>query len=117
MKETKTIYRITFVSRDVIYEIYAGSVSESSLFGFLEVEDFIFGETTSVVLDPSEERLRHEFKGVKRTYIPIQDVLRIDEVEKRGKARIRPVGDVGELSQSNISHLPPSFYLNKDKSK
>lgn len=109
-KENKTIYRITFSSRDAIYEIYAGSVSESSLFGFLEVEDFIFGETTSVVLDPSEERLRNEFKGVRRTYIPLQEILRIDEVEKRGKVRI-----TSNTEKNNVSHLPPSFYLQKEK--
>lgn len=85
----QNLYRITFAYMEAIYEIYARQVSESSLFGFLEVEDFVFGETSSVVVDPAEERLKNEFKNVKRTYIPMQAVFRIDEVDKEGVAKVR----------------------------
>lgn len=84
----KTLYRVTFAYLDTVYEIYAKSVSESDLFGFLLIEDFIFGETTSLVVDPAEERLKLEFSQVKRTYIPMNYVFRIDEVEKQGVAKI-----------------------------
>lgn len=84
-----SLYRITFVNQDVVYEIYARKVCESEMFGFLEVEDFVFGENSSVVVDPSEERLKVEFNSVKRTYIPIHAVFRIDEVNKQGIAKVR----------------------------
>lgn len=112
MAENKTIYRITFLSQDTIYEIYAGKVAESAMFGFIEIEDFIFGETSSVVLDPSEERIRAEFKGVKRTYIPMQEVYRIDEVEQRGKAKVTAVPE-GTV-KNNVSPFPSNFKLDPD---
>lgn len=83
------LYRITFSNQEAIYEIYARKVSESEMFGFLEVEDFVFGENTSLVVDPSEERLKMEFASVKRTYIPMHSVFRIDEVSKRGISKVR----------------------------
>lgn len=48
----KRIYRITFANQDSVYEIYARKVSESEMFGFLEVEEFVFGENTSWGLIP-----------------------------------------------------------------
>lgn len=85
----KQIYRITFANQEAIYEIYARKVCESEMFGFLEVEEFVFGENTSLVVDPSEERLKLEFSQVKRTFIPMHSVFRIDEVEKEGVAKVR----------------------------
>lgn len=83
------LYRITFSNQDAIYEMYARKVCESEMFGFLEVEDFVFGENSSLVVDPSEERLKMEFNSVKRTYIPMHSVFRIDEVSKQGVAKVR----------------------------
>ena len=85
----KTIYRITFANQETIYEIYARKISESEMFGFLEVEEFVFGENTSLVVDPSEERLKIEFENVQRTFIPMHSVYRIDEVSKQGIGKVR----------------------------
>ncbi len=71
-----------------MYEIYAKHISQSNIFGFIEIEELVFGKAGSVVVDPSEERLRNEFSDVKRFYVPLHSVLRIDEVEKRGVAKI-----------------------------
>ena len=78
-----------------VYEVYAQSVSQGSLFGFVEVEQLLFGERSQVVVDPSEETLKNEFKGVRRFYVPMHSVVRIDEVEKEGVSRItaRPKGE------------------------
>jgi len=88
MPEEETIYRISFVSQGKVYEIYAKHVSQGGIFGFIEVEQLVFGERTKLVVDSSEESLRQEFEGVKRVYIPMHAVLRIDEVEKAGRGRI-----------------------------
>ncbi len=85
----KILYRVTFAYLDAVYEIYAQKVGESEMFGFLVVEDFVFGENTSLVVDPAEERLKLEFNSVKRTYIPMHAVFRIDEVSKHGVAKVR----------------------------
>ena len=63
----KTLYKIVFMSQGQVYEIYARNVSHGGLFGFIEVEKLVFGERSSVVVDPSEEKIKSEFENVKRT--------------------------------------------------
>ena len=55
------IFRIMFVNQGKVYEVYARRVSHGELFGFIEVEELLFGERSSVVLDPSEERIKASF--------------------------------------------------------
>jgi len=88
-----TIYRINFVSAGEVYEIYAANVGQGGLFGFIEVEEILFGERSKLLIDSSEERLKTEFEGVQRTFIPMHAVLRIDEVEKAGRGRITTGSD------------------------
>lgn len=95
------LYRVSFVCQDTIYEIYARHVGESDMFGFIEIEAFVFGETTQLLVDPSEERLKTEFQNVKRTYIPMHSVLRIDEVDKEG------VSKAFDKKGDNVSQFPP----------
>ena len=82
------IFRIMFVNQGKVYEIYARRVSHGELFGFVEVEELLFGERSSVVLDPTEERIKGEFAGVKRTFLPMHSILRVDEVKKHGVSKI-----------------------------
>ena len=70
------IFKVVFVNQGKVYEIYARKVSHGSLFGFIEVEELVFGERSAVVVDPSEEKVKAEFEGVKRTYLPLHSVLR-----------------------------------------
>ena len=100
------IFKIIFMSQGQVYEIYAHSISQGGLFGFVEVEEIVFGEKTQVVVDPSEERLKVEFEGVKRTYIPMHAVIRIDEVEKEGTGRIRDSADDG----ASVTPFPVPIY-------
>ena len=85
---TSHIFHIMFVNQGKVYEVYARKVSHGELFGFIEVEELLFGERSSVVLDPGEERIKGEFTGVKRTFLPMHSVLRIDEVKKHGVSKI-----------------------------
>ncbi len=82
------VFRVNFVHQGKVYEIYAQGVSQGGLLGFVEVEGLLFGERTKLIVDSSEEALRTEFEGVRRIYLPIHSVLRIDEVEKAGPGRI-----------------------------
>ena len=87
----KSIYKITFINHGKLYEVYAKEVVQSGMYGFIEVAGFVFGEKSAVVIDPSEERLKNEFQEVKRTYIPLHAIIRIDEVEKEGVAKITDI--------------------------
>jgi hypothetical protein len=95
----RRLYKITFLNQGKVYEIYAREVNQGGLLGFVEVEGFVFGQSTRVVVDPAEEQLRAEFEGVRRSYIPMNAILRIDEVEKPGPARISDAGaETGNLA-------------------
>lgn len=98
------VFKVLFVNQGKVYEIYARSVSQGDLFGFLAVEELVFGERTSVVVDPAEERIRSEFAGVRRSYIPLHAVLRVDEVEKQGISKISAV------EGSNVTPFPMPLY-------
>ena len=84
----RKIYKVFFQSQGRVYEIYARSVGQSDLFGFVEVEELLFGERSQVVVDPSEESLKNEFRQVTRVHLPMHSILRIDEVEKEGVSRV-----------------------------
>jgi hypothetical protein len=98
------IYKIIFLNQGKVFEIYARSISHGSLFGFIEVEKLVFGTRSSVVVDPTEEKIRSEFSGVTRTYLPLHSIVRIDEVEKQG------VSKISDAEGSNIAQFPISMY-------
>ena len=100
------IFRIMFVNQGKVYEIYARRVSHGELFGFIEVEELVFGERATVVVDPAEERIKGEFDGVKRTYLPLHSILRIDEVKKQGVSKITALEGAG----ANVSQFPVPMY-------
>jgi hypothetical protein len=102
---TSHIFRIMFVNQGKVYEVYARRVSHGELFGFIEVEELLFGERSSVVLDPAEERIKGEFSGVKRTFLPMHSILRIDEVKKHGPAKITVLE-----SGANVAQFPMPMY-------
>ncbi len=106
-KRSTRIYKISFYNQGNVYELYAKQINQSTLFGFIELSELIFGATSNVVVDPVEERLKNEFGGVKVTYIPMHAVLRIDEVEKEGIAKIQ---EVSSKSGNNVTQFPVPIY-------
>lgn len=87
-KVNKPTFRIQFHNNNKIYELYAHEVGQSQMAGFIEIGGIIFGEHSKLLIDPAEEKLKHEFADVKHSYIPHFAVIRIDEVERSGKNRI-----------------------------
>ena len=55
------IYRVAFLNQGKIYEIYAKSIAQGALYGFVEIEDLVFETTSSLLVDPSAEKLQQEF--------------------------------------------------------
>lgn len=89
---TKPLYKVTFLNHGKIYELYARSVGSGSLWGFTEIAELVFDVHEGVVVDPTEERLRDEFGNTRVLHLPMQSVLRIEEVEKKGQSAIRDAG-------------------------
>ncbi len=98
------IFKVLFMNQGKIYEVYAKKVTHGSLFGFIELEDLVFGERTSVVVDPNEERIKTEVDGVKRSFLPMHSILRIDEVQKQGTEKIT------DLEGSHVTPFPMYVY-------
>jgi hypothetical protein len=96
------IYKVIFQSQNQVYEIYARQIFQSDMWGFIEIEEFLFGERSQIVVDPSEEKLKNEFAAVKRSYIPMHSIIRIDEVDKEGTGRISPAAG----GEGNVSAFP-----------
>lgn len=102
------IYKVIFYNQGQIYEIFARQIFQSDLYGFIELEELVFGEKSQMLVDPSEERLKSEFEGVKRSYIPMHSVVRIDEVDKEGVCKISEAKE-----SSNVAAFPMSAFTPK----
>lgn len=99
------IFRISFFNHGKVYQLYAETVRQGELYGFVEVEGLIFGENSTLVVDPSEEKLKDEFSGVSRIQVPMHAVIRVDEVEKRGHSKILEID-----GNANVTPFPSGFF-------
>ncbi|MDO6461431.1 DUF1820 family protein [Granulosicoccaceae sp. 1_MG-2023] len=97
------IYRVRFVNQDQVYQVYVRHIYQGEMYGFVVLEDFIFGEHTTLVVDPAEEKLKSEFGDVSATIVPMHAIIRIDVVEKRGKASVTKI-------DGNVTRFPSPIY-------
>ncbi|MEL0102180.1 MAG: DUF1820 family protein [Gammaproteobacteria bacterium] len=101
-------FKITYFNHNSVYEIYSKEVYQSDMYGFIVIENLVFGENTSLVVDPSEEKLKTEFANVKRFFVPAHNIIRIDEVDKEGVAKITSTeGNVKSFPSGNFT-IPPN---------
>ena len=107
VKAAPTLYRVRFVNRDELVELYARRVVQGELYGFVTVEELVFDTARTVVVDPHEERLKREFAGVTRTMVPLHAVVRIDEVSERGPGRITSIEGGVPKGEGNVARFPP----------
>ena len=102
----RPLYRISFLQQGELWELYARDIFQSELWGFIEVEGVVFGDDTKVVVDPGAEKLRRTFEGVSRSYLPMNAIVRIDEVEREGTPRsVKAEGNVTAFP--GAMHWPP----------
>ena len=105
---SKRVYRVKFASEGKIFELYARVVGAGSILGFIEISDLVWGRRSEVIVDPGEQELKNEFAGVRRIQVPIHAVVRIDEVEKSGGAKVLPLsGAEARSSGRGIPLLSP----------
>lgn len=98
----QSVYKVIFQNGNQVFEVFARQIYQSDMWGFIEVEEFVFGERSAILVDPGEEKLKNEFSGVKRSYIPLQSIIRIDEVDKEGNSKVSSVSAV----ESNVTKFP-----------
>jgi len=85
----KQIYKVVALLQGKVYELYACGVTSSGLFGFLEISGLLFDSGQQTVVDPAEERMREEFADTEVLHVPINSVLRVEQVKRRGQCVIR----------------------------
>lgn len=103
------MYKVIFHNHNKVYEIYCQQVAGCEFsYGFVEFSDFVFESARELVVDPTEERLREEFKDVESLNVPMHAVIRVEKVKKRGACVIRE-GQSGE----KVTPLP----LDRPRSK
>ena len=104
----KALYRIAFINQGKVYEVYARHVGGSGIMGFVEVSGLEFDARASVVVDPGEEALRQEFARVRRFHVPMHAVIRVDEVEQVGQAKVRDLPEGANVTPFPlVSGRPP----------
>lgn len=101
------LYRVKFYNLDKIYQIYVKDIYQGEMYGFVVLEGFVFDEHTTLVVDPSEEKLKTEFEGVDSTLVPIHSIIRIDAVQKRGSASVKDIS-------GNVTQFPSPIYTPKN---
>lgn len=105
---SQPVYKVIFQNAGQVFEVFARQIYQSDMWGFIEVEEFVFGERSQILVDPSEEKLKHEFSGVRRSYIPMQAIVRIDEVDKEGSARVAQFTPIeGNVASFPFGGMPP----------
>lgn len=86
---SKPLHKVSFLSHGKVYELYARRVDSGRLWGFVEVAELVFDVHDGVVVDPTEERLRDEFGDTRTLHLPMQAILRIEEVDRKRQSAIR----------------------------
>ena len=110
------IYKVIFYNQGEIYEIYARDIYQSDMYGFIEVEQFVFADSNKLIVNPGEERLKNEFAEVKRSFVPLQAIVRIDEVEREGQGKIKEAKFGDNVANFPAGHRAPKKPAPKQES-
>ena len=51
-KEKQPVFRVIFQNQGQVFELYAQQIFQSELWGFMEIEELIFGERSQMLVDP-----------------------------------------------------------------
>ncbi|MDI9347787.1 MAG: DUF1820 family protein [Methylacidiphilales bacterium] len=103
------IYRIKFKTEDSVYELFAHNFYQADLFGFVVIEGITFTEFQSdIIANPSEEKLREEFKFTEKLFLPLHSILRVEQVSNNGLARIVPMDSKKLQSGPVVYSQPPN---------
>lgn len=103
------LYRIQFVQQAPSAQqvtLYATGATSSAIWGFIEITGLVFEPRDSLVVDAAEERLRDRYAETRVLHLPMQSVLSIEEVERKGTAQVRDL-DAGDRVVTSFPTLPP----------
>jgi len=77
----KKLYKIIFIDEDKkVQTIHASYLNPSSFLGLIEISDIVFIGQSDIIISPDDGKLKEVFKNVERSYIPLNYIVRIDEI-------------------------------------
>ncbi len=77
----KKLFKIHFLDEEKKKNIiYSSKVNPSSFLGLIELSDIVFLDTSEILITPDDDKIRKEFQDVERTFLPINAIIRIDEI-------------------------------------
>ncbi|MGD9808694.1 MAG: DUF1820 family protein [Deferribacterales bacterium] len=77
----KKLYKIIFIDEDKkIQTIHSSMLNPSSFLGLVEISDIVFLDKSDIIISPDDGNLKAKFKNVERSYIPLNSIVRIDEI-------------------------------------
>lgn len=77
----KKLYKIIFIDEDKkVQTVHASYLNPSSFLGLIEISDIVFIGQSDIIISPDDGKLKEVFKNVERSYIPLNYIVRIDEV-------------------------------------
>ena len=93
------LYKVVFINKSKVYELYSRDVFSSEIYGFIYIADLVFDQSQRIVIDPAEDKLKEEFENVNVLHLPIQSIIRIEEVKKKKTCKIRDIKQGENISQ------------------
>lgn len=77
----KKLFKVIFMDEDkTIQTIHASKLNPSSFLGLVEISDIVFLDKSEIIISPDDGKLKAKFKNVERSFIPLNSIVRIDEV-------------------------------------
>ena len=109
MKKIRKVYKVTFFYLGKVYTLYAKSIEASSkLITMCEISEIIFKKNPNLII-PSDEETRAEFSRSKILYIPLNNVLRVDDLEDIDEKEIEDPSTIKAKGDSNLIR-PVEFF-------
>ena len=55
---SQPIYKVIFHNGGQVYEVFACQIYQSEMWGFVEIEELVFGERSQILVDPVKKSLK-----------------------------------------------------------
>ena len=77
----KKLYKVIFMDEEKkVQTLHASVLNPSSFLGLVEISDIVFIDESELIISPDDGKLKSKFKNVERSYIPLNSIIRIDEI-------------------------------------
>ncbi len=88
MSDSDSNFRVIFTDENrKPVTVYAKEVT-SSMLGFIEISQLFFPDISDIIVTPDDDKVSNMFKNVKTIYLPINQIVRIDELNIDKKAPV-----------------------------